>query len=53
MWHWINVEFWGPVWPNLAASSVCATLAVLKVKAHMKAHHETIRGEIEKLRKRL
>lgn len=26
---WLNLEFWGPVWPNLAASAVVGTAAWL------------------------
>lgn len=29
---WFNLEFWGPVWPNLAASAVIGTLAWLWAK---------------------
>lgn len=37
---WFNLEFWGPVWPNLAASALCATVAVLRIRAHLSRHHE-------------
>lgn len=37
---WFNLEFWGPVWPNLAASALCATAAVLRIRVHLARHRE-------------
>lgn len=37
---WFNQEFWGPVWPNLAASAVCTTMGVLRIRIHLARHHE-------------
>ena len=37
---WINRDFWGPVWPNLAASAICAYAAVMRVRVHLARHRE-------------
>ena len=37
---WLNRDFWGPVWPNLAASALCASLAVFRVRVHLARHRE-------------
>ena len=29
MWHWINVELWGPMWPNIFAPSALTLAAVI------------------------
>jgi hypothetical protein len=34
---WFNLEFWGPVWPNLAASAVTFTSGWLWAKRRMLA----------------
>lgn len=47
---WFNRDFWQPIWPNLAASAVVGTLAVMKVRDHLRKHHETLMGEIKKIR---
>jgi len=39
---WFNLELWGPVWPNLAASAVCATAAVLRIRVHLRRHREVV-----------
>jgi hypothetical protein len=51
--RWIVVDFYDPVWPNIAAAGVCAAFTISRVKTHMRNHHETMRAEIEKLRKLL
>ena len=38
--HWIVVDFYDPVWPNIAASILCAVWAVRRVKIHLKRHHQ-------------
>jgi hypothetical protein len=38
--HWIVVDFYDPVWPNIAASIVCAVWAVRRVKIHLNRHHQ-------------
>src|SRR6202044_2228175 len=32
--HWINTEFWGPIWPNLAASALCSAIVYVRLRAH-------------------
>ena len=39
---WFNLELWGPVWPNLAASAVCATAAVVRIRVHLRRHREAL-----------
>lgn len=51
--RWIVVDFYDPVWPNIAASIMCAVWAVSRIKVHLKNHHETVKAEIAKLVKRL
>jgi hypothetical protein len=29
--RWVNLEFWGPVWPNLVASAICSVLVWAKL----------------------
>jgi len=36
------LEFWGPVWPNLVASAICASAAVLRVRIHLRRHREVL-----------
>lgn len=48
MLHWFNLELWGPMWPNLAASLVTFTAAGLWARAkllerdlaHLERHNE-------------
>lgn len=37
---WFNRDFWGPIWPNLDASAICAYAAVVRVKVHLSQHRE-------------
>ena len=37
---WLNRDPWGPVWPNLAASGICAAAAVLRIRVHLRRHRE-------------
>lgn len=37
---WFNRDFWAPIWPNLAASAICAYAAVLRVRVHLSRHRE-------------
>jgi hypothetical protein len=38
--HWIIVDFYDPVWPNIAASILCAVWAVRRIKIHLRRHHQ-------------
>jgi len=38
--HWVIVDFYDPVWPNIAASILCAVWAVRRIKIHLKRHHQ-------------
>jgi hypothetical protein len=38
--HWIIADFYDPIWPNIAASILCAVWAVRRVKIHLKRHHQ-------------
>jgi hypothetical protein len=38
--HWIIADFYDPIWPNIAASILCAVWAVRRVKIHLKRHHK-------------
>lgn len=48
---WLNRDFWGPVWPNLAASGICATAAVLRIRVHLARHHQALAREHDKTRR--
>lgn len=48
--HWLDVELWGPMWPNMFAPSVITLLAVIvsHVKAHRQRerHHEELKQHV-------
>ena len=49
VFHYLVQDFYNPVWPNLAASAVCTTLVVLRLRAHEKLHkarHEEIKAKL-------
>lgn len=48
---WFNLELWGPVWPNLAASAVCATAAALRIRVHLARHREAMARQHDKTRR--
>jgi hypothetical protein len=37
---WFNRDLWGPVWPNLAASTICGALVVVRVRVHLARSRE-------------
>lgn len=37
---WINRDLWSPIWPNLAASALCTSAAVLRIRIHLTRHRE-------------
>jgi hypothetical protein len=50
IWHWLNVEIWGPMWPNMFAPSAItlAAIAVSHVKRSRQArrHHEDLKAHV-------
>jgi hypothetical protein len=48
--HWLDVELWGPMWPNMFAPSAITLAAVLV--SHVKAarqrerHHEDMKQHV-------
>lgn len=52
MLHWFNLELWGPIWPNLAASFIIFSSGIFWAHrkllkkweqqeiAHLERHHE-------------
>jgi hypothetical protein len=38
--RWVIVDFYDPVWPNIAASILCAAWAVRRIKIHLRRHHQ-------------
>lgn len=42
-YHWLVLDLWYPVWPNLAASLIVYTFVVLKLRAIRELHEETKR----------
>lgn len=54
MWllYHLYIDFWIPIWPNLAASAICFTLALWRTKIHLRNHHEDLKKHVtEELRK--
>ena len=50
IWHWLNTELWGPMWPNMFAPSVItlAAVAVSHIRAHRQRerHHEDMKQHV-------
>ena len=50
IWHWLNTELWGPMWPNMFAPSFVTLVAV--VVSHLKRtrqaehHHQAMKDHI-------
>jgi hypothetical protein len=50
IWHWLNTELWGPIWPNTIAPSAWTLAAV--IVSHVKAarqrerHHEDMKQHV-------
>lgn len=47
--HWLNVELWGPMWPNMFAPSVISLAAIgvshwRQVREHRKTREHVTRG---------
>ena len=46
--HWLNLDFWAQVWPNLAASPICAAYVavshVLRERAARARHAELLQS---------
>lgn len=40
--HWIIIDFYDPIWPNIAASILCAVWAVRRIKIHLRRHHQLV-----------
>lgn len=45
--HWVFVDFWVPVWPNIAAAIVMSTFIVRKTRGYLAAHHESLKQLVE------
>ena len=41
-YHWLYLDFWCPLWPNIAASAVVYAFVVVKLHAMQKLHEETL-----------
>lgn len=48
MWllYHLYIDLWVPIWPNLAASGICFTLAFWRTKVHLSRHHEKLKEHI-------
>ena len=46
MWHWLNVELWGPMWPNLAASALCSALVYIRLRVEAARRHEELKRHV-------
>lgn len=38
LYRWLYADFWGPVWPNLAAAGLCAPWAVSWFRRWLAGH---------------
>lgn len=47
IWHWLNVELWGPMWPNMFAPSVITIASVVishvRARKQRERHHEDMK----------
>lgn len=50
MLHWFNLELWGPIWPNLAASAICTGAVWWRARIHLRRQHETLTGQVRQMR---
>ena len=46
MLHWLNVELWGPIWPNLAASAFCSALVYIRLRVEQERRHEELKRHV-------
>ena len=46
MLHWLNVELWGPVWPNLVASAICSALVYVRLRVEQARRHEELKRHV-------
>lgn len=50
--HWLNVEIWGPIWPNMVAPSIWTLVGIGLSHVHMTRHsakrHEELKDHITK-----
>lgn len=54
MWYLIHhfyVDLWIPIWPNLAASGVCFSLAFWRTKVHLRRHHDALKEHMTNILK--
>ena len=42
-YHWIYLDGWCPIWPNLAASLIVYVFVFLKMRSMTKLHEEQVR----------
>lgn len=45
-WHWLNVELWGPCWPNLAASAICSAIVYARLRIEQAERHEELKRHV-------
>lgn len=46
MIHWLNTEFWGPVWPNLVASAICSGAVYVRLRVEQARRHEDMKRHV-------
>ena len=42
LYHWLYLDFWCPLWPNIAASAVVYAFVTVKLQAMQKLHEEAL-----------
>lgn len=45
---WLARDWYGLIWPNLAASAVCAAAVYLKLRAEQIAHREELKRHVSR-----
>ncbi len=50
IWHWLNNELWGPMWPNIFAPSAITLAAIgvshLKRARQAERHHRELKEHV-------
>jgi len=43
LYHWLFLDFYVPVWPNIAADLIAAVWTISRLKTHLHRHHEAVK----------
>lgn len=52
IWHWLNAEIWGPMWPNMFAPSAftlgAVIIAHIRTRRLARRNHEDLKRHVTK-----